>query len=223
MTTVSDIGSSATNFASQTASSSSSQDLGQQDFLQLMTAQLQNQDPFAPMENGEFLAQMAQFSTVSGLEQVNATLSEISSQIGGGRLATASSMLGQQVLVPGTTARPDSSGTISGVIELPDAAANVTLSYLDASTGTLLHQQDLGAQRAGSMDFSWSDVPAEIQANHGAIRVAVNANLPPDSEPAETFVFARVVGVDMPGDGADLNLRVEDYGLQNSLEITAIR
>ena len=41
--------------------------LGQEDFLKLMTTQLQNQDPFAPMENGEFIAQMAQFSTVTGI------------------------------------------------------------------------------------------------------------------------------------------------------------
>ena len=52
----------------------SSDKLGQDDFLQLMTAQLQNQDPFAPMENGDFIAQMAQFSTVSGIEQINKNL-----------------------------------------------------------------------------------------------------------------------------------------------------
>lgn len=224
MTAITDIASNATTYPNQaTVNQSSSQDLGQDDFLQLMTAQLQNQDPFAPMENGEFLAQMAQFSTVSGLDQINATLSNISGQLGGGRLATASSMLGQQVLVPGTMARPDDSGVISGTIELPDAASNVTLSYIDAETGTLLHSQDFGAQRAGTMDFAWADVPEEIQANRGAVRVAVRADMPPGSDPAEAFVFARVVGVDMPAEGTDINLRVEDYGMQNSLEITAIR
>ena len=84
--------------------------LGQKDFLQLLTAQLQNQDPFAPMENGEFLAQMAQFSTVQGIEDVNSTLSGISNQIGSNRIATGASLLGQQVLVPGAVARPDASG-----------------------------------------------------------------------------------------------------------------
>ena len=44
--------------------------LGQEDFLKLMTTQLQNQDPFAPMENGEFIAQMAQFSTVTGITEM---------------------------------------------------------------------------------------------------------------------------------------------------------
>jgi len=121
-------------------------DLGQQDFLTLMTAQLQNQDPFSPMENGEFLAQMAQFSTVAGLDTVNSTLGEISSQIGGNRIATASSLLGQQVLVPGTLARPDASGGVHGVADLPEATSAVTVVYSDAQTGVELHRQDMGAQ-----------------------------------------------------------------------------
>ena len=45
--------------------------LGQEDFLKLMTTQLQNQDPFAPMDNGDFIAQMAQFSTVTGITEIN--------------------------------------------------------------------------------------------------------------------------------------------------------
>ena len=51
--------------------------LGQEDFLRLMTTQLQNQDPFAPMENGEFIAQMAQFSTVTGITEMGQSLNGI--------------------------------------------------------------------------------------------------------------------------------------------------
>ena len=52
--------------------------LGQSDFLKLMTTQLQNQDPFAPMDNGDFIAQMAQFSTVTGIQEMNGSLGKIS-------------------------------------------------------------------------------------------------------------------------------------------------
>ena len=52
--------------------------LGQEDFLKLMTTQLQNQDPFAPMENGDFIAQMAQFSTVTGITDMSETLKGLS-------------------------------------------------------------------------------------------------------------------------------------------------
>ncbi len=195
-------------------------DLGQQDFLTLMTAQLQNQDPFAPMENGEFLAQMAQFSTVAGLDRVNTTLSEIGSQIGGNRIATASSLLGQQVLVPGSLARPDAAGGVHGVADLQEAASAVTVIYSDAETGAELHRQDMGAQPAGLMGFDWDGLPPEIVTSRGAVRVAIQVD---GDTPAEPFVYARVVGVQMPESGQDMTLRVEDYGLRSSLEITDIR
>src|SRR6056300_2030238 len=91
------------------------QTLGQQDFLKLMTTQLQNQDPFSPMENGDFIAQMAQFSTVSGIQQMNNGLSGLADQMRQMRIATASNLLGHSVLVPGNLARPDADGQIHGV------------------------------------------------------------------------------------------------------------
>ena len=75
--------------------------LGQEDFLKLMTTQLQNQDPFAPMENGEFIAQMAQFSTVTGITEMGQTLKGLSDKLNEFRIATASDLLGNSVLVPG--------------------------------------------------------------------------------------------------------------------------
>lgn len=195
-------------------------DLGQQDFLTLMITQLQNQDPFKPMENGEFLGQMAQFSTVAGLDNVNATLGAISGQIGGNRIATASSLVGQQVLVPGTVARPDSSGEVHGVADLPQAASSVSVIYSDAESGAVLHRQEKGAQPAGLMGFEWRDLPASLAQSRGAVRISVQAD---GAQPASPFVYARVVGVQLPEAGQDLTLNVEDYGLRSSLEVTSIR
>ncbi len=123
-------------------------DLGQQDFLQLLTTQLQNQDPFAPMENGEFLAQMAQFSQLSGIEDINTTLQSLGEGMGQFRVATASSMLGQHVLVPGTLARPDDTGKISGVVDLPAAAEKVEVRYEDPLTGDVFETQTYKSQPA---------------------------------------------------------------------------
>ena len=75
-----------------------SNNLGQEDFLKLMTTQLQNQDPFAPMENGDFIAQMAQFSTVSGIQEVNQNLTGLNDEMKQMRIATASNLLGHSVL-----------------------------------------------------------------------------------------------------------------------------
>ena len=92
------------------AAPSASAAIGQQDFLTLMLAQLKNQDPLKPMENGEFLAQLAQFSTVGGIEKVNDTLASLGSGMRDFRIATAANLLGHEVLVPGNIARPGADG-----------------------------------------------------------------------------------------------------------------
>ncbi len=197
-------------------------DLGQKDFLTLLTAQLQNQDPFKPMENGEFLAQMAQFSTVQGIENVNTTLGGISNQIGSNRIATGSSLLGQQVMVPGALARADESGAVHGAVDLPNAATEVRVIYTNAETGAVLHRQDLGPQPAGMVGFSWEGVPEDLRSARTPVRVAIES-VPGAEAATDTFVYARVIGVDMPQNTSEMTLRVEDYGMRSSLEVTSIR
>ena len=72
-----------------------------------MTTQLQNQDPFAPMDNGDFIAQMAQFSTVTGITEINSNLTNLGSKLEPNRVATAAQFLGHSVLVPGQVVSPD--------------------------------------------------------------------------------------------------------------------
>ncbi|MGA0799074.1 MAG: flagellar hook assembly protein FlgD [Steroidobacteraceae bacterium] len=72
--------------------------LGQEDFLKLMTAQLKNQDPMQPMENGEFLGQMAQFSTVSSIGEMAKELKALSEQMVSSRLLSSGSLIGRSVL-----------------------------------------------------------------------------------------------------------------------------
>lgn len=199
--------------------------LAQKDFLKLFTTQLQNQDPFSPMENGDFLGQMAQFSTVSGIQQINDTLGAMSSGagLGANRIATASSLLGHRVLLPGTQARADENGEIHGMADLPEDADAVRVIFRDNETGATLHELDMGAQPAGLLGFSWSDLPAGLRASRAPVRVSVETMTGGAQGSVGPSVYARVTGVEMPADSDEINLRVEDYGLMNSLEITALR
>jgi flagellar basal-body rod modification protein FlgD len=124
------------------------------------------------------------------------------------------------VLVPGSLARPDAAGVLHGVADLPEATSAVSVTYTDAETGTVLHRQEMGAQPAGLMGFDWRDAPPALVESRGAVRIAVQAE---GGAPAAPFVYARVVGVQLPESGQDLTLDVEDYGLRSSLEITSIR
>ena len=113
--------------------------LGQSDFLKLMTTQLQNQDPFAPMENAEFIAQMAQFSTVTGITEMGTELKGIAEQLGEFRIATAANLLGNSVMIPGNYARPDAQGEIHGMLDLPSASGVTNLTFSNAAGDELHH------------------------------------------------------------------------------------
>ena len=117
--------------------------LGQSDFLKLMTTQLQNQDPFAPMDNGDFIAQMAQFSTVTGIQEVNNSISQLVEEFDQARIATASNLLGHSVLVPGNIGRADEKGQLHGVLDLPEQTFMTQLTYYDAETNEKLFSDDL--------------------------------------------------------------------------------
>ena len=78
--------------------------LGQADFLKLLTAQMSNQDPFNPVDNTQMIAQMAQFSSVAGISEMNTTLSSIALKLGATSTADAMSYVGKTVLTEGLSA-----------------------------------------------------------------------------------------------------------------------
>ena len=189
----------------------SKDNLGQEDFLKLMTTQLQNQDPFAPMENAEFIGQMAQFSTVTGIAEMGEALKSISSQINEFRIATASTMLGSSVMIPGNYARIDSEQTIHGMVDLPKASAQTEVRFTDA-TGTILHSKQLGAQASGLVGFSWENIPADISEKNEAIRIEAFADFGNGVESLTPSVFAEVLAASTGDETQGVVLDVRDYG-----------
>ena len=131
--------------------------MSQSQFLKLMTVQLANQDPFKPMENGDFLGQMAQFSTVTGIEQLSTSFDTLSQSVNQGQAMQAAALVGKQVLAPGTKAQLDAGQGMKGAIGLTAPADRVTVGVYD-DKGQLMQTLDLGAQGSGMTDFSlgWS-------------------------------------------------------------------
>ncbi len=128
--------------------------LGQEDFLALMVAQFQNQDPFKPMENGDFLGQMAQFSTVSGLDELNAKFESLAQALGGEQAIGAANLIGRQALFNSSITVLDETGqTVDGAIET-GASAQVMIDVNDAS-GQLIRSLALNASGPGTHRFSW--------------------------------------------------------------------
>lgn len=187
--------------------------LGQSDFLRLMTTQLQNQDPFAPMDNGDFIAQMAQFSTVTGIEEMNASLGKLVEEFDQARIATASNLLGNSVLVPGNYARPDKDGELHGVLDLPDSTIMTKLTYRDANTNEELFVDDLGPQGSGLVGFSWSDIPGEILDRNERIKIEAMIDTGNGPEQLSPSIYSKVISASVgTGETKEVLLNIEDYG-----------
>ena len=185
--------------------------LGQADFLKLMTTQLQNQDPFSPMDNGDFIAQMAQFSTVTGITEINNNLSNIGSKLEPNRVATAAQFLGHSVLIPGKRVSPDDNGEIHGVVDLPASSTDVGLTFTNSS-GEVVKTIELGAQNKGLIGFSWTDIPDSIKKLNEKLSIQAFAGNKNASDGVSTAVYNKVIAASAPKESEDVILELKDFG-----------
>lgn len=193
--------------------------LGQDSFLKLLTAQLQNQNPLDPLDNNEFVGQMAQFSTVNGINQINATLGDMAAGRGSDGIAAMSSMIGRRVLVETPVTLADGAGAVAGRVTLDAPADAVEVVYSDPQTGAPIHTQSFGAQPMGALDFGWSD--AAIAGR--PVTVSVTASTAAGDLDLPASLYARVIGAAPGVAGGEPILDVEGYGQISALEIQSIR
>tara|TARA_B100000989_G_C19460426_1_gene435960 strand:- start:41 stop:748 length:708 start_codon:yes stop_codon:yes gene_type:complete len=196
--------------------------LGQAEFLKLMTAQLQNQDPFAPMDNGDFIAQMAQFSTVTGITEINNNLNNLGDKLEPNRVATAASFLGTSVLVPGQSVTPDEKGEIHGVIDLPASSTNVGLTISNLN-GEILKTIELGSQSKGLVGFSWTDIPDDIIKANKKLSLQAFAGNGNATDGLSTAVYNKVIAASTPKDSKDVVLELKDFGEISASEAIKIK
>jgi len=131
--------------------------LGQSDFLKLMTTQLMNQDPLQPMENGEFLAQMAQFSTVNGITEMNTSIQGLSESYRSQQLMQAGSLINKSALVEASFANLDVDKGLRGAFVL-DRATDGTQIVVRNMQGEIVHTESLGIKFSGTHEYSWDGV-----------------------------------------------------------------
>jgi flagellar basal-body rod modification protein FlgD len=125
-------------------------------FLKLLVAQINNQDPMSPMDNAQMTSQMAQINTVSGIQQVNQTLTSMAAQFATMQVLQSASMVGHNVLTAGNTLMADpATGMAAGAIDLSGAADAVKVEIL-APSGQVLDAFNLGALPQGRQAFEWN-------------------------------------------------------------------
>lgn len=191
--------------ASAAAQAAPASAANEQRFLKLLVTQLKNQDPLNPMENAQLTSQLAQMSTVSGIEKMNATLQTMLAQSSAGQMMQAAGMVGRWALTPAGSL-PPGEGPAAFAVELPSSAASVQAEITDAA-GTVIRTIDLGAQPGGLHDAAWDRLDdAGRPAPAGAYQVravAANGSAP---VPASTLVYEQVGGVAPGPAGVSLDL-----------------
>lgn len=195
--------------------------MGQEEFLKLMTTQLQNQDPFKPMESGDFLTQIAQFSTVEGIGDLNKGFSELSQSLVSNQALQATNLVGRQVLAPTGVAALAQGGSIRGNVELPAASGDVVVNIYDQA-GQVVRRLELGAQSSGPVDFQWDGLKNDgTFAAPGAYFVSAEASIDGQYESVETLLVSDVRSVTLSNSGG-LLLDLDGIGALDFKEVRQI-
>ncbi|VAW63974.1 Flagellar basal-body rod modification protein FlgD [hydrothermal vent metagenome] len=209
--------------ANSTSPDSERTELGQNEFLKLMTTQLANQDPFKPMENGEFMGQIAQFGTVNGINELLSSFQDLSSSLQSSQALEASSLIGRQVLVNLDQGYLPQNGSLLGGVELDSSASDVAVNVFDAS-GEVLGRVELGAQPAGLVQFNWDGTTFSGQrAPSGRYRIEVEANFGGITESLTPQVLDTVSSLTLAGAGQQMQVELTNLGSVNFNQVNQIQ
>lgn len=195
--------------------------IGQEQFLKLMTTQLQNQDPFKPMENGEFLGQIAQFSTVSGIQDLQKSFETFSSSMVPNQGLQAAGLINRNVLVPADYLPLTEEG-LNAAVELPDQAEKVNVSIYN-SAGQVVHSFNLGALGQGVSRYQWDGTLSDgSKAPLGGYKVAVDAQINGENIAVKNYANLPVESITFGGNGGEVNVNIRDLGSRKFSDILQI-
>ena len=183
--------------------------LGQSDFLTLMITQFQNQDPFEPMDNGEFLGQLAQFSTVNGIESLNDSFTGLSGSMQDNQALQAAGLVGHRVLAVTDIGHLGDTGSLKGAIELESSASEVQIDITDQN-GALVQRLNLGQQPPGLVNFTWDGTDAKgDRAGTGHYQVSARVVRGTNIESAATVIESQIESVTLGQFGGGMSLNLE--------------
>lgn len=194
----------------ETTATAKKQGLGQEQFLKLMTTQLTHQDPTKPMQNGEFLSQMAQFGTVSGIQDLQQAFKDFSTSISSGQTLQAAGLVGRYVSAPANEGRLEAGGSIKGKFDLPASTSSIKVKIVDAATGDVVRNISLdGIHAAGSVPFAWDGLnDNKNYASPGVYKVQVEAAIDGVNTVLQPEIQSLVESVSLNGsNGIQVNLK----------------
>lgn len=209
--------------APPTTDNSARKELGQADFLKLLTVQLANQDPLSPTDSKEFITQMSQFSSVDSLQSLVTKFDDLSTSLTSNQALQASSLVGRHVLIPSSVGHvPDEATGMSGQLNLPAHVNNLRFEIRDAS-GQLVRRIDVGDREAGDIEFFWDGRnEAGDYLGQGQYEVAAFGVVNGTTEQIPTSIRAQVHSVNLGGSSGGIFLNLTGLGQVNFNDVKEV-
>jgi len=164
-----------------------------------------------PQDNGDFIAQLAQFSSLEEMQNLTGTVEDVAGQFRSSQALQASAMVGKKVLAPSDVGILGSDGEITGTIEVPASTGGLKLSVMNES-GELVRQIDMGSSQAGVASFRWDGQDGNGNSlPPGPYQIVAQGSYPSGQEQLGTMVSANVDSVSL-GKGGSITLNLAGMG-----------
>ena len=199
--TMNGTGSASSSTSSTTGTSGTSASDLQNTFLQLLVTQLKNQDPTSPMDSSQMTSQLAQINTVSGIGQLNTTLSSLATQLSAGQQSQAALLIGSTVLAPGSSVSVASGKASAFGVQLANPVSDLQV-VVKNSAGQIVNTLDLGKQSAGTIPVGWT--PTDSAGNtlpDGTYTISAVGTINGQQATATTLASSTVQSVVMQSNG----------------------
>ena len=186
----------------------SNDELDQNDFIELLVAQMKNQDPSDPMDSSEFMSQLSQFSVVNGVEDLNTSFESLSLNLTSNQSMQAAALVGRDVLVPGGEGVLVAGSGMSGQISLPAQANDINLKIFNAQ-GVQVRELALGSGDQGELKFKWDGFDDNGEASaEGIYTITAEALIAGSREAIDVSLETRIDSINLSQDGSEslLNL-----------------
>ena len=197
--------------AANEAQQKKDQTLGIDSFLTLMTAQLKNQDPLKPLEGTEFISQLAEFGTVSGVQSMQTSLETLAASLRSTQTLNGSTMIGRDILASADSFDHTQGGTVSGQIDVPAGATSLQLRITD-SAGAVVREIQLETAE-GTQNFTWDGLRNDgTQAESDTYDIEAVASVQGETGSLEVLMAGRVSSVSLDATGTNLSLNTSTLG-----------
>ncbi len=186
----------------------SAEKLDQSDFIELLVAQMNNQDPTKPLDPSQFMNQLAQFSTVNGIQELKTAFDSLASRLSSEQSLQAAGLVGRNVLVAGGQGILTPGGTVSGIVDLPEQTSELNLRIINAA-GAEVRSLPMGGHEQGAVQFQWDGFADDGSvAAPGRYTVIAEALIEGNLQAIQVEVETRVESITLNQDGSGTMLNL---------------